>query len=142
MRSFWGWLIGLIVIAAIVVGVILAMGNNNKTTTTTTSKTTNTSNQNNSNASTNSSATATNKVSIQNLSFMPTAITVKKGTQVTWTNNDSTQHTVTENDGKNGPSAPPLDPGKDYSFTFNEIGTFHYHCSIHHEMAGTVTVTE
>lgn len=84
----------------------------------------------------------TNQVSIQNFAFSPMTITVKKGTKVTWTNNDSVKHTATENDGKNGPSAPELDPGKSYSFTFNEVGTFHYHCAIHPDMTGTVTVTE
>ena len=85
---------------------------------------------------------AADKVTIQNFAFSPAAITVKKGTTVTWTNQDDTSHTVTENDGKNGPSAPPLGQGQGYSFTFNQTGTFHYHCSIHQEMTGTVTVTD
>ena len=89
-----------------------------------------------------SNPTATNQVKISNFAFNPVDITVKKGTKVTWTNQDSTNHTITENDGKNGPSAPPTGHGESYSFTFNEAGTFHYHCSIHPEMTGTVTVTD
>ncbi|HEU5004830.1 MAG TPA: cupredoxin family copper-binding protein [Candidatus Saccharimonadales bacterium] len=111
--------------------------NNGSNTNSSTSSQTNNSNNNSS-----STPVATNKVSIANMAFSPADITVKKGTTVTWTNNDSIEHTVTENDGKNGPSAPPLASGKSYSFTFNETGTFNYHCSIHPEMTGSVTVTD
>lgn len=105
-------------------------------------KNNNSPNQSSSNSSQASQSVATNKVTIANFAFSPANITVKKGTSVTWTNQDSTSHTVTENDGKNGPSAPPLGQGQNYSFTFNQTGTFHYHCSIHPEMTGTVTVTD
>jgi amicyanin len=84
----------------------------------------------------------TDKVKIADMAFSPAAITIKKGTTVTWTNNDSVSHTVTENDGQNGPSAPPLGQDQSYTFKFDQAGTFHYHCSIHPEMTGTVTVTE
>lgn len=97
----------------------------------------------NNNQSQNSSQpTATGSVTIKDLAFSPQNITVKKGTKVTWTNQDSTSHTVTETDGKNGPSSSTLSNGQSYSFTFNETGTFAYHCSIHNEMTGTVVVTE
>src|SRR4051794_5659717 len=45
----------------------------------------------------------TDKVTIQNIAFAPANITVKKGTSVTWTNQDAVEHTVTENDGQTGP---------------------------------------
>lgn len=98
-------------------------------------------------SSTNQSATstqpqATNKVTIANFAFSPANITVKKGTTVTWTNQDSIAHTVTETDGKSGPNSSDLAKGKSYSFTYNTAGTFKYNCSIHPEMVGTVTVTE
>lgn len=86
--------------------------------------------------------TATSTVTIDNFAFSPAAITVKKGTTVTWTNNDSTTHTVTETDGQNGPQSSNLATGKSYSFTYNTVGTFKYHCSIHPSMTGSVTVTE
>lgn len=85
---------------------------------------------------------ATSSVTIQNFAFSPAAITVKKGTTVTWTNQDSTEHTVTETDGQTGPQSGSLGNGKTYTFAYNTAGTFHYHCSIHSEMTGTVTVTE
>jgi len=85
---------------------------------------------------------STNSVSIQNFAFSPSAITVKKGTTVTWTNQDSATHTVTETDGQDGPKSGDLSTGKSYSFTFNTTGTFKYECSIHTDMTGAVTVTE
>jgi len=85
---------------------------------------------------------ATNTVTIQNFAFSPASITIKKGTTVTWTNKDSATHTVTESDSSTGPDSGDLANGKSYSFTYNQTGTFSYHCSIHPNMTGTVKVTE
>jgi plastocyanin len=86
--------------------------------------------------------TATNSVDIKNFSFMPASITVKKGTTVTWTNSDSSAHTVTESDGQSGPHSLRLTKGQSYTFTFDNVGTFKYICSLHPDMKGIVTVTE
>lgn len=94
-----------------------------------------------SSSSTNQNSVATSSVAIQNFAFSPANITVKKGTTVTWTNKDSVAHTVTETDGKTGPTSGDVNPGANYTFTFNTPGTYHYHCSIHPEMVGTVIVT-
>lgn len=85
---------------------------------------------------------ATSSVTIQNFAFAPANITVKKGTTVTWTNKDSAAHTVTETDSQAGPDSGDLNTGKSYSFTYTAVGTFKYHCAIHPDMVGTVTVTE
>lgn len=82
------------------------------------------------------SATAT--VTISNFAFSPATLTVHKGTTVTWTNDDSAPHTVTGNNG--GPASSPLSQGKTYSYTFNTVGSFPYHCSIHPSMTATITV--
>jgi plastocyanin len=79
-----------------------------------------------------------NKISIANMSFVASAITVTKGTTVTWTNNDYTTHTVTAND--NSFNSNDLDYGNTYSHTFDSTGTFSYHCSIHPDMTGSVVV--
>ncbi len=84
-------------------------------------------------------ASGGSEVSIHNFSFNPATITVKRGTAVTWKNNDSTGHTITA-DGTNGPASGVVDPGTTYSFTFDTAGTFTYHCSIHPSMRGTVIV--
>ncbi|HEY9712347.1 MAG TPA: cupredoxin family copper-binding protein, partial [Chroococcales cyanobacterium] len=119
----------------------LASRNNSKNNTGSTNTTSMNMNSNSSNSSS-STPVATNKVTIQNFAFSPADITVKKGTAVTWTNGDSVTHTVTETDSQTGPNSGDLAPGKSYSFTFDTAGTYHYHCSIHTEMTGTVTVTE
>ena len=75
-------------------------------------------------------------VTIANFAFNPADVTVKVGQSVTWTNNDTTTHTVTGADFDSG----PLAPGATYSHTFATAGTFDYHCSIHTSMTGKVTV--
>ena len=85
-------------------------------------------------------APKTYNVTIQNFSFDQTALSVKKGDTVIWTNKDSAPHTVTGNSG--GPSSGTLNTNATYSFTFTSAGTFNYHCSFHPSMVGTVTVTE
>jgi plastocyanin len=77
-------------------------------------------------------------VTIQNFAFAPAAITVKAGTTVTWTNNDTAPHTVTGD--TSGPGSPQIAPGGTYSYTFTTAGTFPYHCSIHPNMRAAVTV--
>ena len=122
----------------VVVAIVLSRSHNSAANTTPNSMA-NTSNQ--STAPSNNSV-ATNTVTIQNFAFSPSNITVKKGTTVTWTNKDSTNHTVTETDSQPGPNSGGLAPGKSYSFTFTSVGTFQYHCSIHPEMIAAITVTQ
>jgi len=86
--------------------------------------------------------TSANAVTIQNFAFLPGDITIKKGTTVTWTNNDSTAHSVNETDNQKGPDSGDLNPGDKYSFNFDQTGTFKYRCNLHPEMLGTVTVTD
>ena len=95
---------------------------------------------NNSSDNSSSSAVETDTVSIKNFAFSPVNISVKAGTKVTWTNNDSATHTVTETNGKTGPSSGNLSNGDSYSFTFTKPGIYHYDCAIHPNMTGTVTV--
>jgi len=132
-----------VVVIAVIVGVALGHKKNNSGTSTTTSSTSSSSSMNSTSSSSSSSTapTATDKVSITNFSFSPASITVKKGSAVTWTNNDSVTHTVTADSGT-GPNSGDLAPGKTYSFTYNSTGTFAYHCSIHTDMHGSVTVTQ
>lgn len=78
-----------------------------------------------------------NSVSIANFAFSPKSLTVKVGTTVTWTNNDSVTHTVTANGGAFNHT---LNPGNPFSFTFTKAGTYSYHCSIHPYMTATIVV--
>jgi plastocyanin len=77
-------------------------------------------------------------VSIASFSFQPAALTVSVGTTVTWTNNDSANHTVTADDGAF--TSGTLGTGGTFSQTFATAGTFAYHCSLHSSMKGTITV--
>lgn len=84
---------------------------------------------------------ATVKVSIKNFAFAPTPLTVKKGTTVIWTNDDSAPHTVTSVSG--GPlNSGTLSTGNTFSFVFSQAGSFDYFCTIHPTMKGRVIVTE
>lgn len=75
-------------------------------------------------------------VTIKGLAFSPGEVTIAKGGTVTWTNEDSTTHTVSFASG----SSPDLGNGAKYAKTFNETGTFDYHCNIHPSMTGKVIV--
>jgi len=79
-------------------------------------------------------------VTIDNYAFSPTPLTVKAGTAITWTNDDSVAHTVTSDSGT-VLNSPLIKPGTSFSFTFTTPGTYTYHCSIHPDMHGTVVVT-
>ena len=81
----------------------------------------------------------TRTVSIQNFSFKPAHITIKRGTKVRWINKDSTTHTVTANK-KNSFDSGRLGPGKRYTHTFKSTGKKRYHCNIHTDMRGSVVV--
>jgi plastocyanin len=82
-----------------------------------------------------------NSVTIKGFAFAPAALTVRAGTRVTWTNQDSDAHTVTS-DGSGGPlNSKAMNTGDTFSFTFATAGTYKYLCTIHPFMTATVTVT-
>mgnify|MGYP001615800071 CR=1 FL=1 len=85
-------------------------------------------------------APASVSISISGFKFSPQSVSVKKGTKVTWTNQDSAGHTVTGDNG--GPNSSLLNQGGTYSYTFDAVGTYKYHCSPHPFMTGEVRVSE
>ena len=88
-------------------------------------------------------ASATDEVEIEDFAFQPSAITVKKGTTVTWTNKDNVQHSIVPDTQSNAfDGSELLTKDESYSFTFNTPGTYPYHCGPHPNMKGTVVVTE
>ncbi len=90
---------------------------------------------------TSNDSTSSNSVTISGFAFSPTKLTVKKGATVTWTNKDSTAHTVTS-DGGGMLDSGTLDQGEMYTMTFDAAGTFAYHCELHPNMKATIVVTE
>lgn len=77
-------------------------------------------------------------VTVANMAFGPSSVTVGLGERVTWTFQDSVAHTSTSDQGfwdsgtKSG--------GATYSRAFTSAGRFGYHCTIHRAMHGTVAV--
>lgn len=84
-------------------------------------------------------------VVIQDRAFGPPDITVTIGSTVTWTNEDEIPHTVTSGDpdDPDGMFDASLDEqGVQASVTFDATGEFSYHCTLHPDMVGTITVWE
>ena len=79
-------------------------------------------------------------VDITNFAFAPLTLTVPLGATVTWTNRDEEPHTVVAGDGTF--HSPGMGTGGTYSFTFTNVGSYDYVCSIHPFMHGTVVVTK
>lgn len=87
------------------------------------------------------SARADSSISIVDYGFQPSTITVQVGTKVVWTNSGNDSHASTSDAGSaevwniNTPNH-----GDSGSHTFNRVGVFTYHCSVHPFMQGTITV--
>ena len=80
-------------------------------------------------------------VAIRNFSFQPATIRVGAGTTVTWVNCEAETgeaHTSTSDSGVW--SSDFLSPGTTFSHTFDQTGSFPYHCEPHPFMTGTVVV--
>jgi plastocyanin len=72
-------------------------------------------------------------------SFSPKSISISKGQTVSWENGSGTNHHLKFTDGK--PWAKAVPDGKTVTRTFNAKGRFHYKCTIHTYMKGSVSVT-
>ncbi len=78
-------------------------------------------------------------VRIKNFSFDSQNLSVETGTKVTWTNNDSVNHTIVS-DSENLLNSPDIAPGGTFVFTFLSPGLISYHCGIHPTMKGEIAV--
>jgi plastocyanin len=79
------------------------------------------------------------KVTISNFKFVPPAVTLTQGGKITFTNQDSTEHTATADDGTSFDSGT-LKQGQSKTVTFAKAGTFSYHCAFHAFMMAKVVV--
>ena len=70
--------------------------------------------------------------------FDPPDVAIEPGSTITWTNRGAVPHTVTADDGSF--DSGRLNPGDSYTVAFGGQGTVTYHCEIHPEMRGSVTV--
>ncbi len=83
-------------------------------------------------------ARAPGVVQIADFAFAPADVGVAPGTELTWTNDDPTPHTVTAADGTF--DSGTMDPGAAFAFRFDEPGTYRYACTIHPAMTASVRV--
>ncbi len=70
--------------------------------------------------------------------YNPNNIAINRGDKVVWINNDFGIHTVTENQGLFG--SENLRPDDTFEYTFEDVGTYDYHCKLHPEMIGKIIV--
>lgn len=88
-------------------------------------------------------AAGTGSVQIQDFGFLPDAIDVSAGDQVTWVNTGEATHSVLSD-----PAVPErfdsggLEPGKAFSHMFKSPGAVSYFCEIYPSMRGLVRVSE
>ena len=85
-----------------------------------------------------SEAAAPNSIEVKGFMFMPTTLTVNAGAEVSWVNKDDEPHTVVSDAGLFRSGA--LDTDESFSFKFDKPGTYHFTCSIHPRMVGTIIV--
>jgi len=77
-----------------------------------------------------------NEVEIKNFLFTPQNLKIKKGETVVWTNVDPVPHLIKADTF----SSENLLANQRYSYKFENIGTYEYHCAIHPSMIGEVIV--
>jgi plastocyanin len=77
-------------------------------------------------------------ITIAGFAFDPDTITVSGPTEVTITNNDSTTHTFTLNDGSVDQT---MDPGATETVTVDVSASTGFHCNIHPQMTGQIEVS-
>jgi nitrite reductase (NO-forming) len=73
-----------------------------------------------------------------NKSFYPKINQAKVGDTVTWTNKDTSVHTITSNDDLF--DSGMMMPDDTFEQTFDDIGLYEYYCMLHPWMTGTVKI--
>ncbi len=82
-------------------------------------------------------------ITYKGFAVSPKTLTVKKGTTVTWTNQDEADHDVTPDvETADFKTSELFGKGGTYKVTFNTPGTYSFYCSPHPYMKGTIEVTE
>lgn len=82
-------------------------------------------------------------VNIAKMKYETPEVTIEPGQTVTWINTEAMPHNVAFNAGVVGDDkmdAPMMKKDQSYSITFNEAGTYDYHCTPHPFMKGKVIV--
>ena len=83
-------------------------------------------------------AAATAEVKIDNFTFSPPMLTVPKGAQVTWVNQDDIPHSIVL------PAlnvrSHALDTDQQFTCRFEKSGSYNYMCGLHPHMKGRIVV--
>jgi len=84
-------------------------------------------------------------VRITDRGFQPATLTVRSGTEITWTNSGSAMHQVASNpfpkdNGLPGLKSQILNNTQTFSFVADRTGTFGYHDQLNPTMNGTIVV--
>jgi len=80
--------------------------------------------------------------------FIPSTVTIKADTEVTWPNTDTAAHTVTSGNASTGPTgywdSGLIMAGGSFTQSFEDFepGTYDYHCMVHPWMTGTIIVED
>jgi len=80
--------------------------------------------------------------------FIPSTVTIKADTEVTWHNGDTAAHTATSGSPSDGPSgyfdSSLIMAGGSYTHSFEsyEPGTYEYLCMVHPWMVGTIIIED
>jgi plastocyanin len=88
-------------------------------------------------AGTTAAASGAKTVDIANFAFHPSTLRVKRGARVAFTNSSNVAHTATR---AGSFDTRKIKPGKSAAVSFNQKGTFSYHCKIHPFMKGKIVV--
>ena len=78
-------------------------------------------------------------VRIDNFTFTPPELHIRRGGKVLWINADDVPHRIASADGRFRAS-PGLDTGEQYTLTLDAPGNYPYFCSLHPRMTGRIVV--
>lgn len=79
------------------------------------------------------------RISINDLDFMPSSVTVHLGDIVEWTNRDIVEHTATARNGAFDVTTPK---GKPVTARMTVVGRMQYFCRLHPNMVGVINVVK
>jgi plastocyanin len=82
------------------------------------------------------------RIGIDNFTFKPAEVVVSTGTKIIWTNQDDIPHAIADAAMQKRFKSSVLDTGETFSYVFSSSGTYHYFCSLHPHMRGTIVVNE
>lgn len=82
---------------------------------------------------------ANHTVDVASFSFAPSNLKIQPGDMVTWHWNDGSHSSTSDGSSKETWDSGVLSSGN-FSHTFNSVGNFTYHCSLHANMTGRIVV--